>query len=85
MNPRNLLRRLASGSLQNVRFGDFRRLIEAFGFELSRTAGSHHIFTHPEIPELVNAQDVQGEAKPYQIRQLLRIVERYNLQLEDRS
>ena len=36
-------------------------------------------------PELVNLQDVGGEAKPYQIRQVLRLVERYNLQLEDRS
>jgi len=33
----------------------------------------------------VNLQDVGGEAKPYQIRQVLRLVERYNLQLEDRS
>ena len=85
MKPPKLLRRLASGSLQNVRFGDFRRLIEAFGFELVRTAGSHYILTQPAIPGLVNAQNVQGEAKPYQIRQFLRIVERYNLELEDCS
>ena len=45
--------------------------------------GSHHVFVHPDIPELVNLQDVNGEAKPYQIRQLLRLVERYNLRLED--
>ncbi len=25
----------------------------------------------------------QGEAKPYQIRQFLRLVERYNLQMEE--
>jgi len=34
---------------------------------------------------LVNLQDVGGEAKPYQIRQVLRLIERYNLQLEDAS
>jgi hypothetical protein len=28
-------------------------------------------------------QNVNGEAKPYQIRQFLRLVERYNLVLED--
>lgn len=28
-------------------------------------------------------RDVSGEAKPYQIRQLLRLVERYSLTLED--
>jgi len=58
-------------------------LAEAFGFHLSRVKGSHHIFAHPGIPELVNLQNVGGKAKPYQIRQLLRLVERYNLTMED--
>jgi hypothetical protein len=30
----------------------------------------------------MNIQNVTGKAKPYQIRQFLRIVERYNLQSE---
>jgi hypothetical protein len=59
------------------------RLVEAFGFHLSRVSGSHHIFAHPKVPELVNLQEVHGEAKPYQIGQFLRLVERYNLKLED--
>ena len=41
-----------------------------------------HILAHPDIPELVNLQEVKGEAKPYQIRQFLKLVERYNLKLE---
>jgi hypothetical protein len=31
----------------------------------------------------VNLQSYKGEAKAYQIRQFLRLVERYNLHLED--
>ena len=58
-------------------------LAKGFGFQPSRVRGSHHIFTHSDIPELINLQEVQGEAKPYQIRQFLRLVERYNLRLED--
>jgi len=50
---------------------------------LVRTSGSHHIYGHPEIPEVINLQDVRGEVKPYQIRQLLRLIEWYNLGLED--
>jgi hypothetical protein len=46
-------------------------------------SGSHHIFVHPDIPELVNLQSVKGQAKPYQIKQFLRLVERYDLKLED--
>jgi hypothetical protein len=48
-----------------------------------RIAGDHHIYVHPEVPELVTLQDVGGKAKPYQVKQLLQIIERYNLQLEE--
>jgi predicted RNA binding protein YcfA (HicA-like mRNA interferase family) len=58
-------------------------LVEGFGFVFDRQSGSHHIFTHPEIAELVNLQNVEGKVKPYQVRQFLRLVEKYNLVLED--
>jgi predicted RNA binding protein YcfA (HicA-like mRNA interferase family) len=81
VNRRRLLRKLASGSLRNVAFSDLRNLVEGFGFRLDRVTGSHHIFVHSDIPELVNLQEVKGEAKPYQIRQFLRLVEKHNLRL----
>jgi len=58
-------------------------LIKGCGFEVKNVRGSHHVFTHGDIPELLNLQEVRGEAKPYQIRQLLKLVEKYNLRLED--
>jgi predicted RNA binding protein YcfA (HicA-like mRNA interferase family) len=82
---RKLLARLVSGAVQNVAFADLQSLVVGFGFALQRTSGSHHIYSHPAIPELVNLQDVNGRAKPYQIRQMLRLVERYNLALEDEA
>ena len=57
--------------------------MEAFGFRVVRVSGSHHIFAHPEVPELVNIQDRKGKAKPYQIRQFLQLVEQYNLWFGD--
>jgi predicted RNA binding protein YcfA (HicA-like mRNA interferase family) len=75
--------RIARGDLANVSFSDMQRLVEAFGFELRRTSGSHHVFVHPEVRELINLQNVRGQAKPYQIRQFLRLVERYALTMED--
>jgi hypothetical protein len=45
--------------------------------------GSHHIFVHASESELVNLQEVKGKAKPYQVRQFLKLVEAYNLRLED--
>jgi predicted RNA binding protein YcfA (HicA-like mRNA interferase family) len=83
MNRRNLLQRLSQGAFHNVRFQDMQNLLAGFGFQLVRTEGSHHVFTHPTIKELVSLQEVREEAKPYQIRQFLRIVERYDLKLED--
>ncbi len=77
-----MLQRLLA-SARNVSFSDFVMLLSAFGFELDRVSGSHHIFKHPDIPELINIQKVRGQAKPYQIRQFLKLVERYNLHLEE--
>jgi predicted RNA binding protein YcfA (HicA-like mRNA interferase family) len=84
VDERKLLRRLARGEVANVAFSDVRGLAEKLGFELRRVSGSHHVFVHPDIPELVNLQSIRGEAKPYQVRQLMRLVERYDLRLEHR-
>lgn len=80
MKKLKLLRKALEGS-KNFRFDELVALAEAFGFRLSRVQGSHHIFVHPEVPELLNLQNIAGKAKPYQIRQFLRLIERYNLRL----
>ncbi len=81
MNRRRLLRRLLAGS-RNVAFADFVNLVEGFGFQYSRTQGSHHIFWHPVIRRRLNLQPEGGQAKPYQIRQFLDLVEEHELVLE---
>ena len=57
---RRLLQRLLSGS-KNIRFAEAVACAEAFGFRLSRISGSHHIYVHADIPELVNLQNVNYE------------------------
>ena len=79
---RRLLQKLLSGS-KNIHFTEAVACAEAFGFRLSRIHGSHHIYVHANVPELLNLQNVNGQAKPYQIKQLLRLIERYNLPMED--
>ena len=59
-------------------------LVEAFGFRLVRVSGSHHLYSHPDVDKLVNLQEVGGQTKPYQVRQFLRLVERYGVRLEKR-
>jgi hypothetical protein len=80
VRPEKLLRRLTRGELANVRYSDLERLLQRFGFHHVRSSGSH-----PEIPQLFNLQNVRGEVKPYQVRQFLRLVEWYDLHLEDRT
>jgi predicted RNA binding protein YcfA (HicA-like mRNA interferase family) len=79
---RKLLEKVLSGS-KNIQFNELVLLVEAFGFSLSRVNGSHHIFTHPNIPEIINLQNRNGQAVPYQIRQFLILIEEYALTLED--
>jgi len=84
VKKRRLLHKLLFGS-KNIRFSEAVACAEAFGFRLERVSGSHHIYVHPDVPELVDLQEVHGKAKPYQVRQLLQIIEEYGLarELED--
>lgn len=76
-----LLERALAGP-KNFRFGDLVRLVEAFGFRLERVSGSHHVFVHPDVREVLSLQSAKGKAKPYQVQQFLSLVEEYNLMME---
>ena len=82
MNKRKFLTRLLNNR-QNVKYNDFVTLVESFNFYHMRSNGSHNIYRNEEAAEIINIQNVKGEAKPYQIKQFLAIVERYNLRMED--
>ncbi|MBK9124087.1 MAG: type II toxin-antitoxin system HicA family toxin [Chloroflexi bacterium] len=69
---------------RNMRFDEFTVLVEGFGFELKRISGSHRIYRHERVSEVLSLQpDKNGQAKPYQIRLLLRLVEEYSLTLAE--
>jgi predicted RNA binding protein YcfA (HicA-like mRNA interferase family) len=71
------------GSSKNVAFQDVIKLAQSFGFKLDRVSGSHHIFIHEQIPELINLQNTKGQAKPYQLKQLINLIERYDLKMKE--
>ena len=66
---------------QDVRFSDFVALIQALGFEFDRQRGSHKAYRHA-CGAVLNIQDAGGEAKSYQIAQLLHIVDAFGLKLK---
>ena len=64
-----------------MRFRDFRRILEAFGFTLDRINGSHHIFKHSAVSRALSIQPRGDKAKPYQLDQFLDIVEEFGLKI----
>jgi len=82
MNARKTLQLILSGS-KNVRFVDMVRLVEAYRFRLDRVSGSHHIFNRHGIREIVNLQNMRGQAKSYQVSQFMKLIETHGLTLED--
>ncbi len=64
---------------KNVRFEDFCKTLELFGFGYRGGRGSHRIFTRRGMREILTIQHVKCGAKVYQVRQFLKLVERYNL------
>ncbi len=85
MKPDKMLERLRRGNLQNISFLDFVTLMKTLGFNEQRSKGYHHLFIHPQVKEFMNVQSVGGQVKPYQARQLLRLVDQYNLEIEVRD
>ena len=65
----------------NLKFRELCTLAEGVGFRLDRIRGSHHAFVHdnPKDHPLVLQPKKKGEAKPYQVRQLLALIKQYNL------
>jgi len=81
VNPRRTWTRIESGNL-DVRFDDLLRLAYAFGFELARVRGSHHIVVHSELSLMLNRLPAGRRAKRYQVRQLEAAVREYGLRLK---
>ena len=62
----------------NVRFADLCQVLEAKGFRM-RVSGSHHIFTKTGVVERINLQREGANAKPYQVKQVRKILSQYKL------
>jgi predicted RNA binding protein YcfA (HicA-like mRNA interferase family) len=83
MRPSRLLERILRGDVANVDYIDLVRLAVALGFQEVGGRGSHRVFSRPGVTELVNLQEEKGQAKRYQVRQIVTLVRKYDLRLED--
>ena len=62
----------------NIRFEELCHLLQAKGFRM-RVSGSHHIFTRSGVIERINIQREGAKAKPYQVRQVRKILAQHKL------
>lgn len=78
MSTAKTLQKVLYGSETNVGFDELCAMLQAKGFRM-RVNGSHHIFTQPGIAERLNLQREGSKAKPYQVRQVRKILVNYKL------
>ncbi len=83
VKPARLYQRLLDNPGQLIAYRDFERLLLAFGFVVDRTVGSHRQYVHPQIPRPLPVQPKGADAKRYQVRQFLDMVEGYGLHIEE--
>jgi predicted RNA binding protein YcfA (HicA-like mRNA interferase family) len=73
-----LLRVLEGSSDANIRFSELCALLSRLGFT-ERVKGSHHIFTRNGVADILNLQPRNSLAKPYQVKQVRRMLVQYKL------
>jgi predicted RNA binding protein YcfA (HicA-like mRNA interferase family) len=83
IKPTRLYALLLQSSSRSVAFRDFEKLVIALGFVFDRMNGSHAIYKHPKVPRPFPIQPEGKDAKRYQVRDLLELVEQYGLELHE--
>jgi hypothetical protein len=79
---RKLYDKIVSGqSDANIPFEQTVNMLTHLDFA-ERISGSHHVFAREGIEELINLQEVEGKCKPYQVRQVRAVLEKYNMREE---
>ena len=72
--------RQASAFESSRRWCSASALVLSIGYKFDRQRGSHRIYRAPGLP-MINLQEAQsGKAKPYQVRQVLAIVDEHGIE-----
>ncbi len=62
---------------KSVRFGDACKAAEAIGFVRAGGKGSHTVYAKTGEPMILNFQNRHGYIPPYQARQLIEMLDKY--------
>ena len=73
-----LIQILRGTSDANIPFAGLCQLLKEMEFE-QRIRGDHHIFAKEGVVEILNLQPNGSKAKPYQVKQVRKIILKYKL------
>jgi hypothetical protein len=62
----------------SISFADLRSMLLHLGFQ-ERIRGSHPIFSRQGVEEILNLQPKGAQAKPYQVKQVRKVLLRYRM------
>jgi hypothetical protein len=79
MTQRQKLLEKARNNPAGVRFREICLLAEHIGCVKRGGKGSHIVYEKEGVEEILTFQDRSGMAKPYQVKQLLAVIEKYRL------
>lgn len=80
--PDKLYAKLLDNPRAGISFRDFEKLLAAFASEHARTVGSHRQYVHPKLTRPFPVQPSGKDAKRYQVREFLELVEEHGLYIE---
>ena len=73
-----LIKILSGTKDKDIDFDDLCKVLQIYAFK-ERINGSHHVFYKDGIEEIINLQPLGSKAKPYQVKQVRKIVLKYKL------
>ena len=77
MSTRETLIASIRKNAKNVRYDDACKVAGWLGFDAKGQKGSHTAYSKTGEPDLLNFQNRKGMIKPYQARQLQKMIEKY--------
>jgi len=80
MTRRQKLIEKAMNNPAGIRFKELCLLAERMGFQKRGGKGSHLVYERDGVEEILTFQDHKGMAKPYQVKQMLAVIEKYRLE-----
>jgi len=77
LSPNNEYQREAEPA--GIHFRELCLLAKHLGFRKRGGKGSHVVYEKDGVEEILTFQDRNGMAKPYQVKQLLAVMEKYDM------